>query len=182
MGAYDFKEKHKRNGELYYYIKINESGKKKLLRKLHRSGIKYRCVPEQWERSSDYRQQFFKENKPPYRCRYCNRKLSKDTLVVDHIIPVYAAKTDASARRLLKIRGMNSVNDTGNLTASCVRCNKQKGSKMGIWLVRAYLGKYRLYWAVKPVITLAAVCIVIWYLIHTGIMNDILSVARQFAF
>lgn len=179
MNKYDFKEKHKRNGELYYHIKINETEKKKLLRRLYRSGIKYSCVPEQWERSTDYRQKFFKENNPPYRCRYCNRILKKDYLVVDHIIPVHAAKTSQRARRILKLRGINSVNDPGNLTASCKRCNEKKGSKMGIWLIRAYLGRYKLYWILRPVIRITGIALLLWYLQKMGVIDIVIEITKK---
>lgn len=69
---------------------------KKEIKKLQKAGIKYTCYRVEYERASNYRQTFFQRTKGPYRCRYCNKKLSKDKVFVDHIIPV--AKTQKTAR------------------------------------------------------------------------------------
>ena len=46
-----------------------------------------------YERSNDYRQQFFKANKPLfgkniYQCAYCGKLKRKKNITVDHVIPV----------------------------------------------------------------------------------------------
>ena len=48
-------------------------------------------------RSSDYRKQFFKQNKPAliyiwYFCAYCGRPVRKKYVTVDHLVPVAIAK------------------------------------------------------------------------------------------
>ena len=48
---------------------------------------------------------------------------------------------------------MYSVNDPKNLAPACSRCNKMKGAKGGIWLIRAKLGSYKWYWVLKNVLT-----------------------------
>ncbi len=109
--------------------------------------------PDEMARSSNYRYIFFKTHKRPkngYRCLYCNRRLSSRYLQVDHIYPVRKAKTKAG-QKYLKRHGMHSVNDPKNLAPACSRCNKMKGAKGGIWLIRAKLGSYKWYWFFRNV-------------------------------
>ena len=119
----------------------------------------------EWTRSSNYRYTFFRFYEPPYRCRYCNKRLPKDKVEVDHLIPVGMAKKYRSARFLLRIRGINNVNDVRNLVPSCHRCNEQKRDKLGLWYIKGVLGKYSLYWIIKYILKAAFwACII--YLIY----------------
>lgn len=114
---------------------------------------KYRlkCVwyKKEWTRSSNYRYTFFRFNKPPYRCRYCNKRLPKGKVEVDHLIPVGMAKKYRFARLLLRIRGIRNVNDSRNLVPSCHRCNERKRDRLAGWYIKGRLGKYKLYWIIK---------------------------------
>ncbi len=109
-----------------------------------------------WERSYNYRDVFFQSYDPPYRCRYCNRKLAKKYLTVDHIVPVAGTRKSFLARWILKSRGIKTVNDPRNLCASCRRCNASKGAKMGLWLIRGWLGQYRAYWITLYLLAIGA--------------------------
>ena len=180
MDEFNFREKKFKNG-IYYTAKVFDDDRKKILKKLKWSGLKYRCIEEQWERSSDYRRKFFKEyGNGPYRCRYCNKKLTQDKVRIDHVIPVHAAKDSPRARRMLQSQGIENVNDVRNLVASCRHCNLMKGDKMGIWIIRANLGKYNLYWTVKPIIKLSIGCLFVWYFYKTGSLSDIYNFISHF--
>ena len=67
---------------------------------------------------------------------------------VDHLIPVARAKKGGFARQMLKEEGIANVNDVRNLVPSCRRCNRRKGTKMGVWYIRGILGKYPVYWKI----------------------------------
>ncbi len=141
---------------------------KKILHRHHY--IVLHVYPDQMARSTNYRQIFFRTYKgSEYRCLYCNRKLTKEGLQVDHIYPVRKAKTKAG-QRYLKRHGMDTVNDPKNLAAACPRCNKRKGAKGGIWLIKAKLGQYKWYWKAR-VIGFCILCvgagIGLWYLHST---------------
>lgn len=138
----------------YFSVKVDSKGKKTIVKNLHKHKIRYRIYEEKWARSTDYRREFIKNNKAPYRCRYCNRKLKQKYMVVDHVIPVNKVKNSLFARLLINIQGMDSVNDIKNLVASCKRCNSAKSDKMGLWLIRAYLGRYKIYWLLIGIVKL----------------------------
>lgn len=114
-----------------------------------------RCdvIPEQYMRSGDYRKEFFKETKPvtpaKYRCAYCGRKLTYKQVQVDHVIPVNKMSYDKGVRFFAKQFGIENVNDTKNLVSSCRHCNLSKGTKMGMWVWRGFLGKSELLWKIR---------------------------------
>lgn len=97
-------------------------------------------------RSNNYRTEFFKKNKGPYRCVYCNKKLTKKQMEIDHLIPVSKSAHSMILRVSLKIFGIKNINDTKNLVPSCRRCNRRKGAKIGLWTIRGFLGRFKLYW------------------------------------
>lgn len=144
MFGYDVKQVSGPNG-IYYTATVTPDQKKNLLKEAAKHRVRYRYYEKCWSRSNTYRNDFFQYYSPPYRCRYCNRKLSKK-IVVDHLIPVAKAKKSAYARFLLKIQGIQNVNDPRNLVPSCARCNLRKSDKMGLWVLRGFLGKYKIYW------------------------------------
>jgi 5-methylcytosine-specific restriction endonuclease McrA len=180
MYKYDFKEVNNQ-GNTYYTIKVDKYEKNKIIRKAKWRGIKYRCYEERWSRSSDYRRKFIKVYKAPYRCRYCNRKLKEEDMVVDHVIPVAKVKKNKNhARLLLKIKGIEDVNDLKNLVASCDKCNGTKRDKMGIWLIKAWIGKFDFYWKIKPIITLIFWGIICYYLYKNEVFTILLDIVQKF--
>lgn len=169
MNNYNFKEKQTNKG-MYYRAKVTEDEKKEIIKKLRWSGLKYNIAEERWERSSNYRANFFKYyGEGPYRCRYCNKRLTKNTVVIDHVIPVSVAKKSGRARRKLKKKGIENVNDVRNLVASCKRCNSKKANKTGIWLYRAEWGAYNIYWVIRPIYHITIMVILYLYLEYMGI-------------
>ena len=134
--------------EKYPELRVPRNDVRKVYKKC--KGHRFIYYEEKYQRSSDYRESFFKNNpptdtkrgKPCWRCRYCNRKITKDKLEVDHVIPVYKAKREKKWRKKLP----NGVNDPSNLVASCRMCNRRKGKKTGLWIHRAKWGNSKKYW------------------------------------
>lgn len=172
MKSYPFKKVDGPRG-LYYTIEVSPQQKKDVLKRVARSHIRCRWYEKRWARSSGYRESFFRENPPPYRCRYCGRKLSKDRLVVDHVVPVAQAKKSKVARYLLTRRGIQNVNDTRNLAPSCFKCNRRKSDKLGIWYIRGRFGGSRLFLAVYHVFIFGLVAIAILALLQTNLFSII---------
>lgn len=138
----------------YLQTKVHADEKADVVKILKRNKIRFRAYEERWERSDTYRSDFFRACRPPYRCRYCGRRLRKEYMTVDHIVPVSKTKKSTGARMLLYIQGIGNVNDVRNLAPSCDRCNKKKGDRTGLWWIRGVLGKY-------PVFRAAWKCIVV---------------------
>lgn len=125
----------------YYTVKANEKEKRKILRQAMWHNVRTRAYESRWARSDDYRRVFFAHTSPPYECLYCGRYIGSDQMQVDHIVPVSAVKKSAYARWLLERKGIRNVNDIRNLAPSCRRCNARKGTKLGLWYIRACLHK-----------------------------------------
>lgn len=141
----------RQTGPSMYRIQAEERQIRKVRRICRRRKYELkRTYPENLGRSDHYRKDFFAYYPRPvggYRCRYCHRRLSDKKIVVDHIYPVYKAKTGNDF--WLRLLGIDDVNDVRNLAPACRRCNLRKGRNAGIWIVKAILGKYRLYWFVR---------------------------------
>ena len=106
--------------------------------------------PEEYQRNYEYRREFFIHNKPHFKgkyfCAYCGTLLDPDEVTVDHIISVKRAKKNRLAQWLLTKLKIENINDETNLAAACIDCNCQKGSKLGIWMIRGFLGKHKYFW------------------------------------
>lgn len=161
MGKYHFVSRSNQYGTYYHASMKNIQERNKLVQLLKKKHIRYRVYDSRQERSSTYRDEFFLYNIPPYRCRYCHKKIDRKELQVDHIIPVSRVKTSVLARNLMYLQGFDNVNDVKNLAASCRTCNLKKGTKMGLWYVRGILGKYRVYWVVRKIFIIVCVLLAI---------------------
>ena len=110
-------------------------------------------IPKEYTRSTNYRETFFKNNRPlphsRYRCAYCGRKLNKKDITVDHIFPVNRLSYDLKARKMAKNFGITGANEAKNLVAACQSCNSRKGKKMGGWIYRGFLGKCETLWKIR---------------------------------
>lgn len=136
------------------------------------------------KRSSNYRTLFF-QNVPPdfgnfYFCVYCGLPYSKKHITVDHLIPIGAVKDNLKMQHKLKRMGIPGINDCSNLVPACRRCNQRKGKKMGIWLLRARIGRHKWVCITKTLLrALTALGIVLFliyawrYLSFTSICNYI---------
>mgnify|MGYP000850130085 CR=1 FL=1 len=172
MDKYNYTVKSNLYGA-YFAFKVNENDKKMLLKQLKRHHIKYNIYDKKWERSSNYREQFFKYNCGPYRCRYCNKKISKSNVIVDHLYPIAAGKYRPNTRILLYMRNISNVNDVKNLVPSCYKCNSKKSDKLGLWYIRGILGKYKIYWIILILlkITIILSLIYVGYLFVSGTIS-----------
>ena len=112
---------------------------------------------ENEKRGTDYRKAFFATHPMPeggYRCRYCGKKLTRDTIEVDHIYPVDLAKRKGIPF-YLKYQGITNINDSENLAAACHKCNSKKSNKAGIWLIKAWFGRYPWWHVARKVFIIA---------------------------
>lgn len=164
MDNFTYTLKYTKKG-FYFVFKVKKEDIKKIKREIRKHHLRYAMYEEKWERSSSYRKKFFKANKGPYRCRYCNRMLKKEYLVVDHIYPIAKGKYNKKSRKLLKLRGIKNVNDTRNLAASCFKCNEKKGDKLGLWYIRGLLGQYDWYWKTLKILKILIIIVIILSLI-----------------
>lgn len=147
-------------GNPYYTIVVPYADRRKIIWKARLRGIRFRYYEKRWSRSTNYREAFFQNNRPPYFCRYCNRPLTANTMVIDHIVPVAKAKTSPYARMILSWQGIDDVNDVRNLAPSCRQCNSKKSDKMGLWCLEGWLGKYLNFRKISLVIICILVVIV----------------------
>ncbi len=131
--------------------------------------IKCFIANEMGIRGTSYRRDFFANNRPVdnmgrYRCVYCGRKMLPQRITVDHIYPIGAVRSDIRLQKRLNRKGITNINDVKNLVPACMKCNKKKGTDMGIWILRAKLGKNETLWKIRFVIRIALGCIAIYFL------------------
>ena len=111
-------------------------------------------IKKEYTRSSNYRMVFFEENKPAFRnkyyqCAYCGRLLTKDTVTIDHLLPIQ------------KVKRNKDRNDPRNLVAACDTCNKKKGSKGGWWIALGLIGRYPVFWMISDSLLFIALIILL---------------------
>lgn len=171
-----FKYKYDGPGRFHFEASgLTRPQRDEFLKKAREDKFVFNSAERSFRRSSDYRERFLEANPGPWRCRYCHRRIDcEEQVTVDHVIPVdavdpfgsYPAGKRAAARRLLGCVGMRSVNDPRNLAPSCKRCNSSKGNRMGLWVVRGYLGAHAWYWPVVRCCQAAALalaaCLAVW--------------------
>lgn len=145
--------------------------------------IKNFCVRERlmfyevnnpYKRNSHYRADYFAKNKPLikngrkyYRCCYCGKYFLKKDITIDHLYPVSRVnnKYRTFNRNILEKFDITDINDTRNLVSACIRCNKKKSNKTGIWLLRGLLGRniwfWKLYYSLISLICLLGIIIIL---------------------
>ena len=124
---------------------------------------------EKWGRSGNYRNIYLENNKKSeYTCVYCGKLIPKDSITVDHVIPVDAAKKSRILQLYMTARGFDGINDERNLIHACWDCNSAKGRNNSmIWAIRAHLGKHKVYWIFRRTVFFAlAALILIWLLTY----------------
>lgn len=105
----------------------------------------------QYRRNSTYRKTFFESHpglfgRDFYFCSYCGKLLRKDRVTVDHLFAVRAVQKSRFLQWVLKKLRIGTVNDQRNLVPACSRCNEQKGTKTGLWLIRGLIGCHPAFW------------------------------------
>ena len=96
-----------------------------------------------------------------YFCSYCGKLLHRKNVQVDHLISVHSVSRPGMGRVIMKLARIHDINESSNLIPSCQYCNKQKGAKGGMWLVRGFLGRKSFYWFFRKSIYLATYIILI---------------------
>lgn len=114
------------------------------------SHLKFYIDNEYGKRSTNYRQTFFESMSPVfgnrYFCSYCGRPVGSRNTTVDHLFPVARVSTSPSLQHLMRFLGIKSLNCKQNLVPACRKCNRKKGTKMGIWILRGYIGRIQWLW------------------------------------
>lgn len=123
-----------------------------------------------YERSTNYRSKFFsnEKKKKKYHCAYCGRKLKEEDVEVDHLVPVIKAKNNWLVRFSLRLNGIKNINDPKNLVAACQKCNRKKSSKMGLWVIRGAIGRYKMFWFIRNTL-LVLLLLAAVYALHIGL-------------
>lgn len=145
---------HERSyGKSFYELKMPENDAILWKKWCKRNGYRIDIIPEQFTRSTDYRKTFFENNEPivaaKYRCAYCGKKLLFKDTTVDHIFPVNQLSYSEKIRKRAAFLGITGANEEKNLVAACKRCNQRKGVKMGMWVIRGFLGKNEMLWKLR---------------------------------
>lgn len=130
-----------------------------------RRNLTFEAVPTQYTRSSNYRSRFFAKHPSStgkYRCAYCGKKKPKDKITIDHIFPVHCMEKYPAVRKRAALLGIHGSNDMKNLCTACMRCNQKKEAKMGIWILKGFLGKQPWYWQLRRILTVILVFFVLY--------------------
>ena len=105
---------------------------------------------------------FFLQSIGKYRCAYCGKKKPKDKITIDHIFPVHCMEKYPAVRKRAALFGIHGSNDMKNLCTACMRCNQKKEAKMGIWILKGFLGKQPWYWPLRRILTVILVIFVLY--------------------
>lgn len=161
-------------GKSYYTKKINETQKNELIEYCEKHKLKYTIIDDAYLRNTTYRKDFLAQNQHKWTiCAYCGRPIKSEKVTIDHIIPVDKVKKNKSyARWLMKKMGINNINNSKNLVEACARCNSKKRTKMGIWLIKGFLGKSKILWTIRWLLRLLIIILIIYYISHYTIIFD----------
>lgn len=139
---------------------------KQIRRYCNKRNLRFNLININYERGSAYRRTFFNTNKGVhnhYFCAYCGRYIPKDEITVDHIIPIYSVKYSSWKQKILKLCGINNINCEKNLTPSCFNCNRKKGTKGGLWILRGLTGKNQYFWYLRHAVMFALLNVGFFY-------------------
>ena len=164
LKKHGFEKKENKYGD-YYYIEVSSMDSWMTKRLLNRKGYKYRSFDKRYDRGTNYRGDFLKDNhyKKRYRCAYCGKRIKKENMEVDHLIPVSKAKTHSSVRLWLQLCGIKNVNDTRNLVAACKPCNRRKSDHMGVWVIKGSIGRFGAFWVIRDILFVIFICAIIYF-------------------
>lgn len=87
-----------------------------------RKHLTVNIIENKYIRSSKYRSVYFHaypSDTGVYRCVYCGKRMSKDKITVDHVIPIQKVQKSDFYKNLLVTCGIDSVNDPKNLAPAC---------------------------------------------------------------
>ena len=151
-----FKYNHRADDHSFYEKKANNYEASSWTRFARAHGLKADSIPEQYTRSGSYRKVYFENNEPVrpalYRCAYCGKMTTYKDTTIDHIFPINKLSYSKSVRNKAKRFGIKDANDKKNLVSACRVCNQKKGTKMGFWIYRGFLGKSEALWKIRKAI------------------------------
>lgn len=156
LKRYGFIEKSNKYG-VYYHGEVSKWDAFCVMNLIRVHNYKFKKYDKCWARGDNYRSEFFKHNRGPYRCAYCGRRITAQQLEVDHLVPVAGAQRSGWARFWLNINAIYNVNNYRNLVAACHRCNQNKSDKMGLWVVIGSIGKHKWFWNIIDFVVLVLI-------------------------
>lgn len=130
--------------------------------------LKLELIESEFTRSSDYRTTFFAKNPgfhDRYICAYCGKILKKENVTVDHVFPIDKVSRSSFYKKIVIWLNIKNINDYKNLVCACKKCNSSKGSKMGLWILRGFLGKHIIYWCLLWTSSLILMYLLIMFVI-----------------
>ena len=68
------------------------------------------------------------------------------------IFPVHEMEQSVTVRRSAALFGIRGSNDLKNLVPACRKCNLRKGTRMGWWIIKGFLGRMSWYWPMRKMI------------------------------
>lgn len=157
-------------GKSFYSKRINDEEKEELVEYCKRNRLRYLIIEECHVRDLHYRKEFLQtKNREWTLCAYCGLPVRTKSITVDHIVPVDKVKKSNYAKWVLKLLHIGNVNDIKNLAGACKKCNSSKGTKMGLWILRGFIGKSTAIWIVRWIIRLAIILLCIMAACNMGI-------------
>ena len=127
-------------------------------------GVYMKSCEMRWVRDTKYRNKLIDadyKNGRKKRCVYCGKTYDVTDMQVDHIIPVNGLMNTTKARNVASFFGIHETNDLKNLVFACKKCNMKKGAKLNAyWVIKAFIGRHKTYWKIRPVINVGIVAIV----------------------
>ena len=181
----------KEQGIRYYQRHLDDS-KTDELKQIQRY-CRHRLLPckvteDRMERRPGYRNRFFREKRGLfgsriYLCAYCGRPMREKNTSVDHIVPVKKASTSGFYKRLLLFMRIKNVNDIRNLAPSCTRCNLEKSSRGGLWVIRGFFGRSWLRILLKEALLLVIgsyLLYLLYNLLSSSICGDIAAIICEY--
>ena len=161
---------------------LDSSRAKEYIRFAEKKKLKYEFVSKNTHRSSNYKKKWTEANPSwhgMYLCTYCGWIVPADKITVDHIVPIQAAK-----RSLKFEQSGRNVNDLENLCGSCMKCNRNKSDKQGLWVVRGRLFRKpflrRLRFAIRMVLLAVLINLAIYYFVECNGAETVLQFAEEF--
>ena len=165
-----FKFNKRTHGVSFYEKETDACEKEKWVKFSKENRLKNEIIPLEYTRSADYRKTFFTNNPPvvkeKYRCAYCGWKFIVEDITVDHIFPVHKLSHNESVRKRAKRFGIHNANGKENLCAACRKCNSKKGTKMGLWVIKGFLGRIEFLWKIRISLRIAFVLMLSSYCVY----------------
>ena len=157
----------------YFEKEFAEEDSKKLdvwLAYCRKNKLRSDVFDTKYTRSDNYRDVYFKHNKPSveakYRCAYCGRKLRFKDTTIDHVFPVNKMMYSSRIRKIAQFFGIDETNQKENLVCSCRSCNSKKGTKTGIWVVLGFIGKHEWLWKTRIFVRYTLIAVLLFFIIR----------------